>query len=177
MKGCSVYGALLPSISDAHAQGVVHSYDGTGVPFRGRPVLNAIRRAPRFFFARLRTDSRYASLYQSFFMANKNLNAAKVAKKDEFYTQLEDIERELQHYWQHFRGKTVLCNCDVWGTKRRGWEGDGGEVVEETGVQRVGRTEGRWVCKTIGLHWFNLGLIFWGFRGGLGLHWFTCGRL
>ncbi len=45
-------------------------------------------------------------------MANKNLNAAKVAKKDEFYTQFEDIERELQHYWQHFRGKTVLCNCD-----------------------------------------------------------------
>ena len=33
-------------------------------------------------------------------------------KKDEFYTQLSDIERELQHYWKHFRGKTVLCNCD-----------------------------------------------------------------
>lgn len=45
-------------------------------------------------------------------MANKNLNAAKVAKKDEFYTQLSDIERELQHYWQHFCGKVVLCNCD-----------------------------------------------------------------
>ncbi|SET20757.1 adenine-specific methyltransferase EcoRI family protein [Prevotella sp. kh1p2] len=45
-------------------------------------------------------------------MANKNLNAAKSAKKDEFYTQLTDIERELQHYWPHFRGKTVLCNCD-----------------------------------------------------------------
>ena len=45
-------------------------------------------------------------------MANKNLSAAKAAKKDEFYTQYEDIERELQHYWQHFRGKTVLCNCD-----------------------------------------------------------------
>ena len=45
-------------------------------------------------------------------MANKNLNAAKTAKKDEFYTQLTDIERELQHYWQHFRGKTILCNCD-----------------------------------------------------------------
>ena len=45
-------------------------------------------------------------------MANKNLNAAKVAKKDEFYTQLCDIERELRHYWQHFRGKVVLCNCD-----------------------------------------------------------------
>ena len=45
-------------------------------------------------------------------MANKNLNAAKTAKKDEFYTQLSDIERELQHYRKHFRGKTVLCNCD-----------------------------------------------------------------
>lgn len=45
-------------------------------------------------------------------MANKNLNAAKTAKKDEFYTQMTDIERELQHYWQHFRGKVVLCNCD-----------------------------------------------------------------
>lgn len=45
-------------------------------------------------------------------MANKNLNAAKVAKKDEFYTLLSDIDRELQHYWKHFRGKVVLCNCD-----------------------------------------------------------------
>lgn len=45
-------------------------------------------------------------------MANKNLNAAKKAKKDEFYTQLPDIERELQHYWQHFRNKVILCNCD-----------------------------------------------------------------
>lgn len=45
-------------------------------------------------------------------MANKNLNAAKVAKKDEFYTEMIDIERELPHYWQHFRGKVVFCNCD-----------------------------------------------------------------
>lgn len=45
-------------------------------------------------------------------MATKNLSAAKTAKKDEFYTQMTDIERELQHYWQHFRGKTILCNCD-----------------------------------------------------------------
>ena len=45
-------------------------------------------------------------------MAQKNLSAAKTAKKDEFYTQLTDIERELQHYWQHFRDKVVLCNCD-----------------------------------------------------------------
>ena len=45
-------------------------------------------------------------------MANKNLNAAKEAKKDEFYTRLEDINNELRHYKEHFRGKTVLCNCD-----------------------------------------------------------------
>ena len=45
-------------------------------------------------------------------MANKNLNKAKVAKKDEFYTQLEDINNELRHYRELFRGKTVLCNCD-----------------------------------------------------------------
>lgn len=45
-------------------------------------------------------------------MANKNLNAAKAAKKDEFYTEMIDIERELPHYWQHFRGKVVFCNCD-----------------------------------------------------------------
>ncbi|MBQ6208704.1 MAG: adenine-specific methyltransferase EcoRI family protein [Prevotella sp.] len=45
-------------------------------------------------------------------MANKNLNAAKTAKKDEFYTQLSDINCEMRHYREHFRGKTVLCNCD-----------------------------------------------------------------
>jgi len=45
-------------------------------------------------------------------MANKNLNAAKSAKKDEFYTQLVDIENELRHYKAHFKDKVVLCNCD-----------------------------------------------------------------
>ena len=43
---------------------------------------------------------------------NKDLGAAKEAKKDEFYTQLADIEVELRHYKQHFKGKTVFCNCD-----------------------------------------------------------------
>lgn len=43
---------------------------------------------------------------------NKNLHSAKSAKKDEFYTQLSDIENELKHYKEHFRGKTVFCNCD-----------------------------------------------------------------
>jgi len=45
-------------------------------------------------------------------MANKNLNKAKSSKKDEFYTQLSDIERELKHYKKHFKGKVVYCNCD-----------------------------------------------------------------
>lgn len=43
---------------------------------------------------------------------NKSLSAATTAKKDEFYTQLTDIEKELRHYKKHFQGKTVLCNCD-----------------------------------------------------------------
>ena len=43
---------------------------------------------------------------------NKNLNAATKAKEDEFYTPLFDIEEELKHYTHHFKGKTVLCNCD-----------------------------------------------------------------
>jgi len=45
-------------------------------------------------------------------MANKNLHDAKIAKKDEFYTRLEDIAGELKHYREFFRGKSVLCNCD-----------------------------------------------------------------
>lgn len=43
---------------------------------------------------------------------NKNLGNAKVAKKDEFYTQLCDVEAEMCHYTEFFKGKTVLCNCD-----------------------------------------------------------------
>ena len=43
---------------------------------------------------------------------NASLNRANIAKQDEFYTQLTDIEKELRHYRKHFEGKTVLCNCD-----------------------------------------------------------------
>lgn len=43
---------------------------------------------------------------------NKNLNSAARAKKDKFYTQLEDIENELRHYKDFFAGKIVFCNCD-----------------------------------------------------------------
>jgi hypothetical protein len=45
-------------------------------------------------------------------MANENLRKANKAKKDEFYTQLSDIEKELRHYKEQFKDKTVLCNCD-----------------------------------------------------------------
>lgn len=40
------------------------------------------------------------------------LTTAKTNKKDEFYTQLIDIEEELQHYKEHFKDKVVFCNCD-----------------------------------------------------------------
>jgi hypothetical protein len=49
---------------------------------------------------------------------NTNLRAAQRLARDEFYTQLTDIERELQHYWAQLRGKTVLCNCDDPGTSQ-----------------------------------------------------------
>ena len=43
---------------------------------------------------------------------NANLHKAKDAKNDEFYTQLTDVSKELMHYKQNFKDKTVLCNCD-----------------------------------------------------------------
>lgn len=49
-------------------------------------------------------------------MANSNLHNAKRAKQDEFYTQWEDIEREMNAYLEYdpnvFRGKTILLPCD-----------------------------------------------------------------
>ena len=47
---------------------------------------------------------------------NSNLHAAKSAKNDEFYTQLRDVEKEMNYYKDFFRGKKVLCNCndDTW---------------------------------------------------------------
>ena len=45
-------------------------------------------------------------------VTNKQLTNAQKYKKDEFYTQLTDIENELVHYGDHFKNKTMLCNCD-----------------------------------------------------------------
>ena len=43
---------------------------------------------------------------------NQNLHKANKAKKDEFYTQITDIEKEMTHYWSELRGKVIFCNCD-----------------------------------------------------------------
>ena len=42
----------------------------------------------------------------------KALIAAKKNKKDEFYTLMEDIEKELKYYKEQFKDKVVFCNCD-----------------------------------------------------------------
>ena len=70
------------------------------------------KRSTLFFGLRGTCASDKSNANRSAIMANKLLNTAKTAKKDEFYTQLSDIENELRHYRPHFKGKTVLCNCD-----------------------------------------------------------------
>ena len=45
-------------------------------------------------------------------MSNKNLNAAKKAKNDEFWTLMPDIEKEVSQYKDQFEDKVIYCNCD-----------------------------------------------------------------
>lgn len=45
-------------------------------------------------------------------MGNSGLSSAKTAKKDEFYTQLTDVEKEMKYYTNHFKNKHIFCNCD-----------------------------------------------------------------
>ena len=45
-------------------------------------------------------------------MATKLFDKAKKNKADEFYTQLPDIEVEMRHYKEQFKGKVIFCNCD-----------------------------------------------------------------
>ena len=52
------------------------------------------------------------TLKGEFTLANRNLHIARTNKKDEFYTQLPDIEREVSYYTKHFKNKVVYCNCD-----------------------------------------------------------------
>ena len=43
---------------------------------------------------------------------NSNLHSSRAGKTDEFYTEISLIEKELRHYKDFFKGKTVFCNCD-----------------------------------------------------------------
>ena len=43
---------------------------------------------------------------------NTNLHEAKNNRRDEFYTTKITVESELSHYWDHFKGKIIYCNCD-----------------------------------------------------------------
>lgn len=43
---------------------------------------------------------------------NATLNHAFIVKKDEFYTQYEDVAREMMKHREQLKGKTILCNCD-----------------------------------------------------------------
>ena len=43
---------------------------------------------------------------------NANMIRSQMDPRNDFYTQLDDIENEMRHYWEHFRGKVVYCNCD-----------------------------------------------------------------
>lgn len=47
-------------------------------------------------------------------MANNNsvLNTARKQKRDEFYTRICDIEKEVENYKDLFADKIVLCNCN-----------------------------------------------------------------
>lgn len=69
----------------------------------------------------LHFQAKYGKIYKNIsakeiFMANAKLSEAKNAKNDEFYTQYEDIQREVNAYLEYnpdvFRGKTVLLPCD-----------------------------------------------------------------
>ncbi len=103
---------VISLIAMHYATGVVHSYEVTEVSMLGYLIAERDKDVITSFAFSGVIDSRLQNTRLSIIMANKNLNAAKTAKKDEFYTQMSDIERELQYYWQHFRGKTILCNCD-----------------------------------------------------------------
>jgi hypothetical protein len=54
----------------------------------------------------------YLAITRTIAMQQKRLHIAKVRKKDEFYTQLQDIERECPRYREQFKGKVIFLNCD-----------------------------------------------------------------
>lgn len=79
------------------------SYSGTWSPMRNVPC-HTIRDG--------KDRARQGASMATRASTKAGMDAAKKNKRDEFYTQLPDIEAELRHYRPHFEGKTVLCNCD-----------------------------------------------------------------
>ena len=75
-------------------------------------------------------------------MANKKLAAAKDAKKDEFYTQYEDIQSEVNAYLEYnpdtFLDKVVLLPCDdpEWSNFTRFFA----QNFEALGLKKIGKT-------------------------------------
>ena len=86
---------------------------------------------------------------------NNNLSAAKVAKNDEFYTQYEDIEREMNAYLEYdenvFRGKTVLLPCDdpEWSNFTKYFA----QNFERLGLKKLISTSYAIESKNINLNW------------------------
>ena len=77
--------------------------------FKGQTVILTVDlRTPRIRLKFRRITENFMA--QS--TGNTRLQQARRNKKDEFYTQLSDIEKELYHYREHFKGKVVFCNCD-----------------------------------------------------------------
>ena len=74
-------------------------------------VLCALTSVGALFFI-LKTVRLFFTKEHRIMGSNANLHTAKNEKNDEFYTRLEDIEKELLHYKAYFKGKTVFCNCD-----------------------------------------------------------------
>lgn len=84
---------------------------------------------------------------------NRSLHAAKATKQDEFYAQRSDIGKEIKHYTKHFKGKTVLCNCDAIEPTRAGGrevelDAVGGGIIQHLGFEvKAGVVEDE-TCRT-----------------------------
>ena len=87
--------------------GEVFDEIGIGMSAAINTFLKAVARegAMPFDFKTERTKSNSKS-------GNATLNHAFIVKKDEFYTQYEDVAREMVKHREKLRGKTILCNCD-----------------------------------------------------------------
>ena len=73
------------------------------MPITGKSIFTPI--STKFLMTHFVKLARKQNNFMDKKSLNKNLHKASEAKKDEFYTQLTDIEKELKHYKDQFRGK------------------------------------------------------------------------